>query len=66
MEYLNIHTKNFTNFRNENSLPKLNLKGVVVGALRKATGRNAWRNIEYFSDSSWQQYLDLTPAVKYA
>ena len=63
MEYLNIHTKNFTNFRNENSLPKLNLKGVVVGALRKATGRNAWRNIEYFSASSWRQYLDRAAAI---
>ena len=27
MEYLNIHTKNFTNFRNENNLPKLNMRG---------------------------------------
>ena len=58
MEYLNIHTKNFTNFRNENNLPKLNARGSAVGALRKLTGRNAWRNIDYFSDSSWRSYLD--------
>ena len=41
MEYLNIHTKNFTNFRNENNLPKLNMRGAVIGAVRKVTGRNA-------------------------
>ncbi len=58
MEYLNIHTKNFTNFRNENNLPKLNLRGAMIGTVRKFAGRNAWRNIEYFSDSSWRAYLD--------
>lgn len=58
MEYLNIHTKNFTNFRNDNNLPKLNPKGLVIGAIRKTLGKNAWRNIEYFSDSSWRAYLD--------
>ncbi len=58
MEYLNIHTKNFTNFRNENNLPKLNIRGSIIGAVRKVTGRNAWRNIDYFSDSSWRAYLN--------
>ena len=58
MEYLNIHTRNFANFRAENYLPKLNARGIAVGALRKLTGRNAWRNIDYFSQSSWREYLD--------
>lgn len=58
MEYLNIHTKNFTNFRNENNLPTLNARGRVVGAVRKLSGRTAWRNIDYFSDSSWRAYLN--------
>ncbi|MFM8954780.1 MAG: Stf0 family sulfotransferase [Actinomycetota bacterium] len=63
MEYLNIHTRNFTNFRAENSLPRLNLKGLAVGAVRKATGRTAWRNIDYFSDSSWRDYLRRAAAI---
>ena len=58
MEYLNIHTQNFTNFRANNNLPKLNAKGIAIGALRKLTGRNAWRNVGYFSQSSWREYLD--------
>jgi len=58
MEYLNIHTKNFTNFRNENGLPKLNTRGKVIGSLRRLLRRNAWRNINYFSDSSWRSYLN--------
>lgn len=63
MEYLNIHTKNFTNFRNENNLPKLNMRGAVIGAVRKVTGRNAWRNIDYFSDSSWRAYLNRAASL---
>lgn len=58
MEYLNIHTKNFTNFRSENNVPQLNARGRVIGAVRKLSGRNAWRNINYFSDSSWRTYLN--------
>ena len=58
MEYLNIHTKNFTNFRNQNNLPKLNMRGALIGAIRKISGRNAWRNIEYFSNASWHAYLN--------
>ncbi|MFM8777269.1 MAG: Stf0 family sulfotransferase, partial [Actinomycetota bacterium] len=63
MEDLNIHTRNFTNFRAENSLPRLNLKGLAVGAVRKETGRTAWRNIDYFSDSSWRDYLRRAAAI---
>ncbi len=58
MEYLNIHTKNFTNFRNENGLPKLNTRGKVIGTARRLLRRNAWRNIDYFSDSSWRAFLN--------
>ena len=58
MEYLNIHTKNFTNFCNENNLPKLNMHGMLIGAIRKISRRNAWRNIEYFSNASWHAYLN--------
>ena len=63
MEYLNIHTKNFANFRHENDLPRLNAKGVLIGAIRRVAGRNAWRNIKYFSDSSWCAFLNRAAAL---
>jgi LPS sulfotransferase NodH len=52
IEYLNIQTKNF-----ECGQPKIKLTHQPIARVRKLTGRYPWRDISYFSSSSWRRYL---------
>jgi LPS sulfotransferase NodH len=63
MEYLNIHTHNFTTFRERHGVPRLAARGLAVGALRRLTGRAAWRSIDYFTRESWVDYLRTAARV---
>lgn len=63
MEYLNIHTHNFTTFRERHGVPRLSARGAAIGAARRLTGRAAWRNVDYFSRVSWAEYLRTAARV---
>jgi LPS sulfotransferase NodH len=57
IEYLNIQTKNFERIRSECGQPKIKLTHQPIARVRKLTGRYPWRDISYFSSSSWRSYL---------
>ena len=57
VEYLNIHTHNFSKFRQRYGVPQLRLVHRPIGWLRSRTGRFAWRNIGWFDPASYRQYL---------
>jgi trehalose 2-sulfotransferase len=58
IEYLNIQTDNFARFRSRTGVPKLKLHLRPLGALRTRAGRRfAWRDIDWFTKSSWLAYL---------
>ena len=58
IEYLNIQTDNFARFREQSGVPRLKLHLRPLGALRRKLGRRfAWRNIDWFSERSWHDYL---------
>lgn len=57
IEYLNIQTKNFERIREQCGFPKIKLTHRPIALVRKLTGRYPWRDISYFSTSSWQKYL---------
>jgi LPS sulfotransferase NodH len=57
VEYLNIQTHNFSRFRQRYGVPQLRFTYRPLGWLRTQTGRFAWRNITWFTPSSYRQYL---------
>jgi LPS sulfotransferase NodH len=57
IEYLNIQTKNFERIRSECGQPKIKLTHRPIARVRKLTGRYPWRDISYFSSTSWRRYL---------
>lgn len=57
IEYLNIQTNNFARFRQRYGVPRLRFRYRPIGWLRKRTGRFAWRNIAWFDQSSYREYL---------
>lgn len=57
IEYLNIQTKNFERIRSECGQPRIKLTHHPIARVRKLTGRYPWRDISYFSSSSWRRYL---------
>lgn len=63
VEYLNIHTHNFSRFRQRFGVPKLRVAYRPIGWLRTRIGRFAWRNISWFEPSSYRQYLSTVAQV---
>ncbi len=63
VEYLNIHTRNFSRFRKRYGVPQLRPKYRPVGWLRSRTGKFAWRNISWFDPASYRQYLTAIARV---
>jgi len=57
VEYLNIHTQNFVRFRDKYGVPTITPTLRPVSAIRKILGRSEWRDISYFSRTSYRQYL---------
>jgi LPS sulfotransferase NodH len=57
IEYLNIQTKNFERIRNQCGQPKIKFTHRPIARVRKLTGRYPWRDISYFSSTSWRRYL---------
>jgi len=57
IEYLNIQTKNFERIAQQCGYPKIKLTHQPIARVRKLTGRYPWRDISYFSASSWRKYL---------
>lgn len=58
IEYLNIQTKNFERIRNQYGQPKIKFTYRPIARVRKLTGRYPWRDISYFSSTSWRRYLN--------
>ena len=59
IEYLNIQTNNFARFREAHAVPRLKPHLRAIGRLRTMVGRRfPWRNIDWFDDSSWREYLE--------
>ncbi len=63
IEYLNIHTRNFANFRRHHGVPKIEFPLRPMGWLRRATRRYPWRNISWFEPGSYRRYLEEVAAV---
>ncbi|MEO5974047.1 MAG: Stf0 family sulfotransferase [Ilumatobacteraceae bacterium] len=63
IEYLNIHTHNFSRFRQRYRVPRLRLEYRPIGWMRSKTGRFAWRNISWFESASYRQYLEAIARV---
>lgn len=63
VEYLNIHTHNFSRFRQRYGVPQLRLVYRPIGWLRSRTGRFAWRNIAWFESASYLRYLEAIARV---
>ena len=63
IEYLNIHTRNFANFRRQHGVPKIRSALRPLGWLRSATRRYPWRNISWFDAGSYRGYLKQIAAV---
>ncbi len=57
VEYLNIHTQNFVRFRDKYGVPTITPSLRPVSTIRKILGRSEWRDISYFSRTSYLQYL---------
>ena len=63
IEYLNIHTRNFANFRRQHGVPKIKPLLRPLGWLRSATRRYPWRKISWFEPGSYRRYLEQIAAV---
>ena len=64
IEYLNIQTNNFARFREAHAVPRLKPHLRAIGRLRTMVGRRfPWRNIDWFDDSSWREYLEAIARV---
>ena len=64
IEYLNIQTNNFSRFRETHGVPRLKTHLLPLGTLRTIAGRRfPWRNIDWFDDSSWREYLTAISEV---
>lgn len=58
IEYLNIQTNNFARFRDQHGVPRLKSHLRPLGRARTLVGRRfPWRNIDWFDDASWRDYL---------
>lgn len=63
IEYLNIHTRNFANFRRQHGVPKIKSQLRPLGWLRSLTRRYPWRNVSWFESGSYRHYLNKIAAV---
>lgn len=63
VEYLNIHTQNFVRFREKYGVPTITPTHRPISAIRKLLRRSAWRDISYFSLTSYRAYLTQVALV---
>lgn len=57
IEYANIHTRNFQRLAAELGAPRLRRGRRTIGRVRSAVGRYPWRDVSWFEEGSFGEYL---------
>jgi len=64
IEYANIHTRNFQRLADELGAPRLRAGRRTIGRVRRAVGRYPWRDVSWFEDGSFVDYLRAVAAAR--
>jgi LPS sulfotransferase NodH len=57
IEYANIHTRNFLRLADDLGVPRIRTGRRTIGRVRRAVGRYPWRNVSWFEDGTFGDYL---------
>lgn len=64
IEYANIHTRNFQRLADELGAPRLRRGRRTIGRIRRAVGRYPWRDVSWFEEGSFGEYLRAVAAAR--